>query len=122
MADINEIYGSNYQQESNEDRMKYAVKLLGTNIANKQFVLRLDSSAMWKDGNMSNDAIKMLLGQVQRTNNKFRITHVSKRSKSVNMFPYLINGNVEYFVITDLSSDKVQIYSVYITPNRMEPF
>ena len=71
---------------------------------------------------MSKEAIKLLLGQVQRSNNKFRITHVSKTSKSINMFPYLINGNVEYFVVTDLSEDKVQIYSIYVTPNRMEPF
>ena len=122
MAELNEIYGNNYEKESLEEKIKYSVKLIGTNIAHKNFVFKHDSTPMWDGNNISERVIKMLLSQVQKVNSKFRMTHVDKRTDMVNMFPYLINGSVEYFVVTSMEDDNVRLYSLYITPNLMEAY
>ena len=122
MAQIGEVYGTNYSEQSKIERMKYAVKLISANIANKNLMFRHDSSEMWAGNNMHKEAIKMLMEQVQRLNPKFKITYVDKTTSKVNMFPYLINGPVEYFVVTDLSEDQIKLYQIYVTPSLMEAF
>lgn len=122
MAQIGEVYGTNYSEQSKIERMKYAVKLISANIANKNLMFRHDSSEMWAGNNMRKEAIKMLMEQVQRLNPKFKITYVDKTTSKVNMFPYLINGPVEYFVVTDLSEDQIKLYQIYVTPSLMEAF
>lgn len=64
MSDISEVYGNNYQQQSSIGRMKYAVKLLGTDIAHKKFNAKHDSSTMWNQANMNPDAVKLLINHV----------------------------------------------------------
>lgn len=120
MAQIGEVYGENYREQSKFDRMKYAVKLIAMNMANKNFAFRHDSGDMWKEHNMSLDAIKLLMRQVQTVNPKLRVTHIDKTTNKINIFPVLVNGPVEYFVITDLSEPQIKLYSVYITPSLME--
>lgn len=122
MAEIGEVYGKDYAQTSKLEKIKYTVKLLASNIANRNFTFRHDSSDMWTNGNMPIEAIKLLLEQVQKINPKFKITYVDKTSAQVNIFPFLINGPVEYFIVTDLSEDRVKIYSLYISPSIMEAF
>ncbi len=121
MARIDETYGADFAQQSLMGRIKYSVQLLGTNIAHKNFTFRHDSASLWKGANMHKDAIVELIKQVQNVNPKFRVTHIDKTTPKRNMFPYLIAGPVEYFVVTDLTGDTIQIYSVYITPSNMEP-
>lgn len=120
MAQIGEVYGENYSEQSKFGRMKYAVKLIAMNIANKNFSFRHDSSELWKEHNMTLDAIRLLLQQVQTVNPKVRITHIDKTTDKINIFPVLINGPVEYFVLTDLSDQQIKLYSIYITPSLME--
>jgi len=122
MATINEVYGETYQKQSKTERMKFAVKLISSNIANKNFTFRHDSSEMWINSNIQKDAIKLLIQSVQTLNNKLKLTYVDKTTSKVNMFPYLINGPVEYFVLTDLSEDQIKLYQLYITPSLMEAF
>ena len=122
MAEIGEVYGKNYENDAVIGKMKYAAKILASNIAHKNFTFRFDSQSMWNKHNMTEESIKILIKQTQIINPQFRMTHVSKSSDKVNMFPYLINGAVEYFVITDLSGEKTMLYSIYITPSVMEPF
>ena len=117
MAEIGEVYGNNYQEQSECERVKYATKILGTNLAHKKFSIMYDSSSMWNQSNMKEVAIKQIISQVQGVNNKLRLTHVDKRTDKVNMFPYLINGPVEYFVLTNL--DEAKMYSIFITPTMM---
>lgn len=120
MAEIGEVYGKNYEQQSYQERIRYAVKLIATNIAHKKFSFRYDSTIMWRGNNMYPDAIKTLLTQVQKISPELRLTHINKTTDMINIFPYLVNGPVEYFVLTDLSGKQVKMYSLYITPTLME--
>lgn len=122
MASINDVYGKNYQRESVGERVAYAVKLLASNIAHKNFVFNYDSNVAWNGNNMKKEAIDLLMTQVKSINPKFRAVHIPKTSPKINMFKYLINGSVEYFIVTDLSGEEGKIYSVYITPTKMEPY
>ena len=103
MAEIGEVYGNNYQEQSEVERIRYATKIIGTNIGHKKFSFRYDSGVLWQNNNMKNAGIKMIISQTQKVNTHFKLTHVDKRTDKVNMFPSLINGPVEYFVLTDLS-------------------
>jgi hypothetical protein len=41
------------------------------------------------------------------------------------MFPYIINGPVEYFVAIDTegtAKGRTQIYSIYVTPLKMDAY
>ena len=120
MANIGEVYGTNFQSQAINERALYAAKLIATNIVNKEFSFRNDSSSMWLQHNMKAEIIKALCDQVRLNNASFRLVHVPKTSNATRRFPYLINGAVEYFNVVDLA--KKQIYSIYITPQLMEAF
>lgn len=120
MASVKEVYGTNYNVEACYQRMNYSAKILASNIANLNFKIRHDSEYMWNSNNMKPDAIKLMTDKVQNINPKFKITHIPKTSQLVNMFPYLINGAVEYFRILD--TDKNRLYLLYITPFNLEAY
>jgi len=122
MANIGEVYGKNFQQQASHDKAVYVAKLYASNIVHKQFNFPNEGASMWNGNNMKPEIIKALCDQVRTNNDKFRLVHISKTSQDINMFPYLVNGAVEYFVVVEMVSDKVQLYSIYITPNRMEAF
>jgi len=122
MASIGEVYGNDFQQKAVYDKAVYVAKLYASNIAHKQFTFRNEGESMWNGNNMKPEILDALAQQVAMNNPKFRLKHICKTSNDINMFPYLINGAVEYFVIIDMSGDKTQLYSIYITPNRMEAF
>ena len=120
MADINEVYGNNFQEKSIGEKAAYAAKLFASNIVHKQFSFRNDSASMWLQNNMKSEAVATLIAQVKANNPLFRLVHVSKTSNKINGFPYLINGAVEYFIVVEL--EKNQMYSIYITPQLMEAY
>lgn len=122
MANIGEVYGNNFQEKAIHDKATYVAKLYASNMVHKQFSFRNDGQAMWNGNNMKPAIISAMVEQVQKNSPKFRLTHVPKTSSEINMFPYLINGAVEYFVLVDMSGDITQLYSVYITPTQMEAF
>jgi hypothetical protein len=122
MASIGEVYGNDFQQKAVHDKAVYVAKLYAANIAHLQFNFRNEGQSMWNGNNMKPEIIQALAQQVQANNPKFRLKHISKTSGDINMFPYLINGAVEYFVVVDMSGNRTQLYSIYITPNRMEAF
>jgi len=126
MANINEVYGSSYKTQAIEDKALYAAKLYATNIAHKQFSFRNEATDMWTGNNMKQNAIDYIVNQVPQINPKLKVVHINKTSGDINMFPYLINGPVEYFAVIDLehvdTSGKVQVYSVYITNLKMEAY
>lgn len=122
MASIGEVYGNDFQQKAIYDKALYVAKLYASNIVHKQFTFRNEGQSMWNGNNMKPEIIQALANQVQANNPKFRLVHISKTSSDINMFPYLINGAVEYFIVVDMSGEQTQLYSIYITPNKMEPF
>jgi len=122
MASIGEVYGNDFEKKALHDKALYVAKLYASNIVHKQFTFRNEGQAMWNGNNMKPEIIEALVEQVQINNRRFRLKHVVKSSNDVNMFPYLINGAVEYFIVIDMSGNKTQLYSIYITPNSMEAF
>lgn len=122
MASIGEVYGNDFKEKSTYDKAVYVAKLYATNIVHKQFSFRNEGVAMWNGHNMKPEIIKSLIELVHNSNPKFRLMHIKKTSNDINMFPYLINGPVEYFVIVDMSTSQTQLYSIYITPTQMEAF
>ena len=122
MASINDVYGNDFKARALHDKAAYVAKLYAANIVHKQFNFRNEGVSMWNGNNMKPEIISSLIQQVIGNNNKFRLYHVNKTTPEVNMFPYLINGPVEYFIVVDMTGDKTQLYSIYITPNRMEAF
>lgn len=125
MASINEVYGNNFKETATMDKAVYAAKLLATNIAHKQFNFRNEAPEMWQGNNMKPDVIRALTSHASSANPNLRVIHINKTSKDVNMFPFLINGPVEYFIVVDTehtAKGKTQIYSVYITNMKMEAY
>jgi hypothetical protein len=122
MASIGEVYGQDFQVKAVHDKAEYVAKLYASNIAHKQFSFHNEGSAMWNQNNMKPEIIASLINQVPMNNAKFRMVHIDKTSANINMFPYLINGAVEYFIVVDLSGKKIQLYSIYITPTQMEAY
>jgi hypothetical protein len=125
MASINEVYGDNFKAVAITDKAVYSAKLLSSNIAHKQFNFRNETQEMWQGNNMKPDVIKVLTTHPTSLNANIRVVHIPKTSNDVNMFPFLINGPVEYFVVIDTEkADKgqTQIYSIYITNMKMEAY
>lgn len=125
MASIGEVYGSNFQQQASLDKAMHAANIYAQNIAHKQFKFRNDSSDMWNGNNMKPEVIVALKRQCQVNNPNVELVHISKTSNMINVYPSLINGAVEYFMLVDTEhSDKgkTQVYSLYITPNHMSAY
>jgi hypothetical protein len=121
MASISEAYGSNYKEQSCKDAIMANVRLITNNIINRKLTFRYDSRTMWSNLNMKQSAIEVLTSEINK-DSKTRIKHIPKTSQDTSMFPYLINGPVEYFVIVDLKTTPVKIYSIYISPTLIEAF
>jgi hypothetical protein len=122
MANIGEVYGDDFQHKATYDKAVYVAKLYASNIVHKQFSFRNEGQSMWNRNNMKPEIISALIQQVTANNPKFRLAHVAKTSNEINMFPYLINGAVEYFIVVDMAGEQTQLYSIYITPLKMEAF
>ena len=125
MASINEVYGNNFREAAVSDKATYAAKLLSTNIAHKQFNFRNEAPEMWQGNNMKPEVIQTIKTHPSTINAHLRVVHIPKTSNDINMFPYLLNGPVEYFVVVDTenaSTGKTQIYSIYITNMKMEAY
>jgi hypothetical protein len=124
MAAIGEVYGQNFKEVSHFEKAKYGAKNYGKNIANRQFSFRQNTFEMWNGDNMTTDSITILCETVQTLNKNMRIIHINKQDhRRLSALPFLINGPVEYFVVIDLEPKyKTQVYTLYITPTKMEAF
>ena len=124
MASISDVYGNDFQARALLEKATYVAKLYAVNIVHKQFSFRNEGQSMWngQTHSMKPEIIRALVEQVHASNPHFSLVHVSKGSPEINAFPYFINGDVEYFVVVDMSGKHTQLYSVYITPTMMEAF
>lgn len=123
MAKISEAYGDNYFSETNQNSLNHMCSLFVSNIVGLNLNLRQNNKCLWDGANMKDESIHTLVKGVGERNKLMRLVHISKTSGLVSkVFPYSINGPVEYFVLVDMTGAEIQIYSLYITPNQIEPF
>jgi len=120
MAEIGEVYGQRYQDESQIQRMEYAVNIISNNIVHLNLKSKFQSRSMWNGHNLKPLAVQSLIKSVHERDSKMILQHIPKTSNMVNMFPYLIDGEVEYFRLLNLNVNKV--YLLYLTPVCMEPY
>jgi hypothetical protein len=120
MALIQEVYGANYQESTKSSRVNTIAGVIAGNIVNKNFSVRQDTSALWEGKRMPRENLELLIKLVYKNNSSMRLTHIDPSSKYINVFPYLVSGAVEYFVLTDFSGDGVYQFAIYITPTYME--
>lgn len=120
MADISETYGSGYHHEAQNSRVNHALKAIATNVANKNFDMRFDSSDIWRQNYIKPEASKQLVQKIEEINPDFAVSVLNKNSDDINMLPYTLAGSVEYLRIIDIKNRKM--YFMYITPENMEPF
>jgi hypothetical protein len=132
MASINEVYGQNFQQVAKQGKADYAVNLYAVNLSHREFNFRNDSQDMWQTkpqdpNNMLPSSIQLLIRTVSLQNKHLTVLHIPKTSPEMNMFPYLINGPVEYFVMIDTepvanNAQPANVYLFYITPYKMAAY
>ena len=123
MARISEAYGDNYFKEADRNSLTHMTSLFVTNLVGRNLNFRQDNSCLWEGANMKKEAVKLLADGVMTRNNLMRLVHISKTSGLISkVFPYSINGPVEYFILIDMTESEIQLFSLYITPNQIEPF
>ena len=120
MAELGEVYGQTYHENAQVQKMKYAVNILANNISHLSLQSKFDTGPMWNGNNLKPETIPMISKEVISRNQKLVLQHIDKTTRMVNMFPYLIEGPVEYFRLINL--DQKKIYLIYVTPTQMEPY
>lgn len=118
MASIKSVYGSTFHEDSIKNHSTNLVNLFSTNLSNKEFAFSISSCDLWRNNSLPNEIILNLIMAVQTKNPSVRLTHISKDSNYINMFPYILKSAAEYFILTDLTDRK--FYSIYITPEKMD--
>lgn len=120
MAELNDIYGSNYQQESLLSKNNYVINTIANNIAHRQLSFRLfDTSDLWDISHkLPLHVINSIQQKINIINKNIRLYNIDKKSVRIKMFPYLvIDTPVEYFWIIDLEYQKS--YFMYMTPREV---
>lgn len=123
MADLSDVYGSNYFVESQQSRVDYLLNNMANNIAHRQFKFGLnDTNELWNNSQSMNDQyINHLINKIKQINKKLYFMHLKKNTHQINMLPELIQDTpVEYFLIVD--SEYARAYLLYITPFEVNPY
>jgi hypothetical protein len=120
MAELQDVYGTNYLDESKQCKSNHVINHIANNIANKQFNFRLfESDDIWDAShNLPPQVIETLIKKVRTINKQICLVYLDKKSDSINMLPELIiDSPVEYFWIIDGETHKA--YFIYITPHEV---
>ena len=123
MADLSDVYGQTFQNDSSQSRIDYIINNLANNIAHRQFKFRVhDTNELWnKAQDLQSQHIDLLISKVNNINKKIVMQHLDKQSGKLNMLPELIvDTPVEYFLIID--SDFGRAYFIYITPTEVNSY
>lgn len=123
MADLNDIYGNNYQNESKNSKNNYVINTIANNIAHRQFNFKLfDSSDLWDiSNNLSSHTIDAITQKIKNINKQMYMYHIDKKSHNINMLPELvIDTPVEYFWIID--GEYQRAYFIYMTPHEVNAY
>jgi hypothetical protein len=117
MAELHDVYGSNYLDESKQSKCAYVLNIIANNLAHRQFNFRLsDSMDLWNSSNrVSPQNIETIIKKVKTINKQMCLLHLEKNSEKINMLPELIiDSPVEYFWIIDAQLHRA--YFIYLTP------
>jgi|SRR3990172_7400099 len=120
MATIDDVYGTNFNQEAFAGRVNHIVDLIASNFANLSFQLRHNYSPVFRRGGMDPKEIAQIVAKTQTLNPNLIVTPIDKNSEQVRMLPYLLTIPAEYFRVTDISRQK--IYLVYVSTENMEAY
>jgi hypothetical protein len=123
MADLSDVYGQNYEDESRQSRLDYIINNLANNISHRQFKFRLhDNNELWDSSqNLKKKVIDSLINKVKNINKKLHVNHIDKNSEKINMLPELIvDTPIEYFYIIDAELGRA--YFIYITPTEVNSY
>lgn len=123
MAELDDVYGNNYQTEAKDSRNNYVLNTIANNLAHRQFNFRLfDSAELWDTShNLLRHAINTIANKVKVITKQMTIIHIDKHSEGMNMFPELvIDSPVEYFLVID--GEFHRAYFIYITPYEVSAY
>ena len=116
MADLNDVYGVHYRDDTIVSKTNHILNMIINNFAHRQFNFRLfDSYDLWEQQKLSKTSIKTIINKVHLFNKMLHVSYIDKQSSKINMLPELvINSPVEYFMIIDAEFHRA--YFIYITP------
>jgi len=123
MAELNDVYGNNYQDVSKQSKNNYILNIISNNIAHRQFNFHLtDTTEIWdQSNNLLPKIIDEIIKKVKTVNKHIHLTYIDKKSQAINMLPELIiDTPVEYFLIID--SEFNRAYYIYITPSEVNAY
>lgn len=123
MADLSDVYGQNYENESSQMRLDHIISNLANNIAHRQFKFKLhDNKELWSESqSLKPIAISRLISKIKGVNSKIHPIHINKHSSQINLLPELIvDTPVEYFMIIDAEMNRA--YYIYITPTEVNSY
>jgi len=123
MADLQDVYGTNYLTDSKQCKNNHVVNHIVNNIANRHFNFRVfDSNDIWDlSHNISPQIIEIIINKIKGINKKMQLFYLDKTSEKINMLPTLIiDSPVEYFWIVDGELNRA--YFIYITPCEVGAF
>jgi hypothetical protein len=123
MADLSDVYGTHYQDESVAAKTNYIINTIANNVAHRQFNFKLtDSRELWDHNyNMLPTMIDKLVTKVKAINHQMCLLYIDKQSEKINMLKELVvNSPVEYFWIIDGEFNRA--YFIYITPYEVTAY
>lgn len=127
MAEISEVYGSDYYQTAQRGRDEYVVNIISNNIANYNFDVKFHSdknfAQLWRNSScLPQSTIQEIITRTNQINADMKINHLNKNSsEDLKLIPYLIQDTAaEYFLIADLK--KQAGYLIFISPLEMGIF
>jgi hypothetical protein len=124
MADLSDVYGNNFQSQSQKSKIDHIISIIVTNISHRQFKFRMyDSDDLWKGSgyDLEKNIIDSIITKTQNLNNHLTVVHLHKNTEQINMLPELIiDVPVEYFMIIDEEYNKA--YFIYLTPYEVNSY
>lgn len=123
MAEIKEVYGQNFCEESQQSKIDYLISQIANNVAHRQFNFRLtDPISLWDNkSSLKPQTIITLSNKVKQINPKMQLRYLNSQSKQINMLPRLVVGApVEYFMLIDQEYGRA--YFLYLTHNEINAY
>lgn len=123
MAEISDVYGSDFQNEAKKAKVGHQVNTIANNLAHRQMNFRLfDSLDLWDSSHrIPPTVIQTIIQKIQSINPKLHVIALDKQSEQINLLPSLIiDTPVEYLWMID--AEYHRSYFVYLTPYEVNAF